>query len=338
MNSNVRKITDGAMMLAIVGAAVLLDRQTAGLIYGLVSFLLPLPMVFYSVKYGWRDSWMVFGAMLLLAFILESLPGMFLIGGECLIGLVYGASIHAKANSHRTLIRTMITAVIYDLCTMIIFADFFGYDLAAEMEEYRNIMNTVFTQTGVDLLQNVNVDSYLVTVFIVAAIVTGILEAYVVHVISRLMLKRLRIAAPPSVPLYAYYPPKWSGYVGILGFIAYYTGISGRFAADPMIESALQGFGMAMILYLAFFGMFGLMLFIKLRFPHSRLAPMLVILAMLFIAMSLVALFGFLYITTDMHERMLQRAVYSAGQREEVQTDESEDTDNEASDDRSNAD
>ena len=338
MNSNVRKITDGAMMLAIVGAAVLLDRQTAGLIYGLMSFLLPLPMVFYSVKYGWRDSWMVFGAMLILSFILESLPGMFLIGGECLIGLIYGASIHAKADSRKTLIRTMITAVIYDLCTMVIFAEFFGYDLAAEMEEYRNIMNTVFTQTGVDLLQNVNIDSYLVTVFIVAAIVTGILEAYVIHVISRLMLRRLRIAVPPAVPLYDYYPPKWSGYLGILGFVAYYAAMSGRFAENPLAESALQGIGMAMILYLAFFGMFGAMLFMRLRFPHSRLAPMLVVVALLFIAMSLVALFGFLYITTDMHERMIQRAVYRTAQREEVRTDESEDTDNETSDDHSNAD
>ena len=338
MNSNVRKITDGAMMLAIVGAAVLLDRQTAGLVYGLVAFLLPLPMVFYSVKYGWKDSWMVFGAMLILAFILESLPGMFLIGGECLIGLVYGAGIHAKSNNHKILIRTMITAVIYDLSTMVIFADFFGYDLAAEMEEYRNIMNTVFTQTGIDLLQNVNVDSYLFTVFIVAAIVTGVLEAYVVHVVSRLMLKRLRIAAPPSVPLYDYYPPKWSGYLGILGFVAYYAAMSGRVSADPLVQSAMQGFGMAMILYLAFFGMFGVMLTIRITFPRSRLAPMLVVIAMLFIAMSLLSLVGFLYITTDMHERMIKRAMYKAGQREEVQTDESEDTDNETSDDRSNAD
>lgn len=337
MNGNVRKITDGAMMIAIVGLALVLDRQTAGLIYGLMSFLMPLPMIFYSVKYGAKSSWPVFAAMVLLAFMLESLPGMFLIGGECLIGLIYGSGIHAKQDSRRTLIQTMFAAVIYDLCTMVIFADFFGYDIKAEMEAYRSVMNTVFTQTGVDVFANVNVESYLMTIFIVAAIVTGILEAYVVHVLGRMMLRRLRIPVPPAVPLYDYYPPKWTGYVGILGFICYYS--AARIAPDnQVLQSAMQGIGMGLILYLAFFGMFGMLLGMRLRFPRSRLAPVIAVLFMLFIAMSLMALFGFLYITTDMHERMMARAVGTNSDSSKEESDESEDTDDKTADDRRDAD
>ena len=323
-------------MTAIVGAAVLLDRQTAGLIYGLMSFLIPLPMVFYSVKYGFRNSWMVFAAMCILAFILESVPGMFLIGGECLIGLIYGSGIHAKTESRRILIRTMFTAVVYDLCTMVIFAGFFGYDLAGEMEEYRNIMNSVFTMTGVSFLEGVNTDGYITTIFIVAAIVTGILEAFVIHVLSRLMLKRLRIQAPPSVPLYDYYPPKWTGYIGILGFICY--NMAFRLGTEEsVLVNAMQGIGMSLILYLAFFGMFGMILTMKIRFPQSRMAPVLIALLLLFIAMSLLALIGFLYITTDWHAGMMRRVRGYAKEREE-ETDESEDPVHEETDDRSHAD
>ena len=295
------------MMTAIIGVALAIDRQTGGLFTGMAAFLLPLPMVFYSVKYGWKNSWMVLAAMCFLAFMLESLPGMLLAGGECLIGMIYGGSIHAKKDSRNVLIRTMAAAVIYDVLTMIVFAGFFGYDLAGEMEEYQRIMNTVFTQSGINVLEGVDLDSYLPTVFVVAAVITGIMEAYVIHVLSRLMMKRLRIQVEPPLPLYDYYPPKWSGYVGILGFVSYYTAMSGRIA-DASAASIMSGVGMALILYLAFFGMYGVMLGIRMHFPRSRVAPVLIGLLMLFIAMSLLALVGFLYITTDTHKHMMENA------------------------------
>ena len=70
MNKDIRKITDGAMMVAIIGAVLLLDRQLAGTVSSMVLFLFPLPMVFYSAKYGLKDSWMVlFAVFVLLAML-----------------------------------------------------------------------------------------------------------------------------------------------------------------------------------------------------------------------------------------------------------------------------
>ena len=56
MNNNVRRLTDGAMMLAIIGALLLINRQTAGIIETTFLFILPLPMVFYSARYGLKSS------------------------------------------------------------------------------------------------------------------------------------------------------------------------------------------------------------------------------------------------------------------------------------------
>ena len=57
-------------MLAILGAVMLLDRQTAGAISGTVLYLFPLPMVFYASKYGWKDSLTVLAALFALLFML----------------------------------------------------------------------------------------------------------------------------------------------------------------------------------------------------------------------------------------------------------------------------
>ena len=86
MNSNVRKITDGAMMCAIVGAVLLINRQLGGLFQDMFLFLFPIPMVFYSAKYGWKNGWVVFAAMCLLGFILGGPTTLFYVASEMCAG------------------------------------------------------------------------------------------------------------------------------------------------------------------------------------------------------------------------------------------------------------
>ena len=64
MNQNVRKITEGAMMVALVGVFMLIDRQFQGTFSSMFVFLLPLPMVYFGAKYGLRDSLMVLVAII----------------------------------------------------------------------------------------------------------------------------------------------------------------------------------------------------------------------------------------------------------------------------------
>ena len=63
MNQNVRKITEGAMMVALVGVFMLIDRQFQGTFSSMFVFLLPLPMVYFGAKYGLRDSLMVWSQL-----------------------------------------------------------------------------------------------------------------------------------------------------------------------------------------------------------------------------------------------------------------------------------
>ena len=52
MDSKTLKITTGAMIVAIFAILLLLNRQTAGFFEELFVYLLPIPMVAYSAKYG----------------------------------------------------------------------------------------------------------------------------------------------------------------------------------------------------------------------------------------------------------------------------------------------
>lgn len=304
MNRDIRKITDGAMMAAIIGVLLLINRQTAGLLEITFVWALPLPMVFYGTKYGWKDSWVLFVAIILLTIIIGTPQTLFYIVSEMLIGIIYGCGLHDKVSSRKLVIRTMILAVIADILSMLVFASFFGYDLQAEVSEYSNLVNTFLDQTGRTLTTTMDITSMIKIIIIVSTIFNGIFEGFITHVLSRLMLKRLGIYVEPMPPITDYYPPKWSGYLGILGVVAFYYSSYHQFE-NEMIQYVLQGFGLALTFYLVIFGMITIMIFLKLRYQMKGMSVLVAFLLSLFLSMG-VAVVGYLYITTDLHQRLLQ--------------------------------
>ena len=55
MNST-KKLTEGAMMCALVGVLLFINRQSAGFIDFAIYWLVPLPIIIYTVKYGVKDA------------------------------------------------------------------------------------------------------------------------------------------------------------------------------------------------------------------------------------------------------------------------------------------
>ena len=314
MNNSVRRLTDGAMMCAIVGVLLLINRQFAGMFEEMFLFIFPLPMVFYSVKYGMRQSWLVLAAMGLLSFIIGTPQTVFYIISEGLIGLIYGSGIHSKKNTHRLVLITMVCGAIVNVLSTVVYAAFFGYDLTAEISEMETIMTDVFSQYGVSVPSTINLSQYILTIFVVSAILTGVLQGLVTHLLSQLMLRRMRFPVEKAPPLSEYFPPKWSGYLGMLGFACYYYSILKPLSND-VAQNIFQGLGMCGYLYLAVYGLVAIVTWMKVRYHKRGLGFVLGFLAMFMMPLGLVFL-GFLFITTDMHQRMLEGGSSNAAKTE----------------------
>ena len=82
MNKNVRRLTDGAMMIAITAVFLLLDRALANTLTYYLMFIMPLPMVFYGAKYGWKGSWAVYAALILVAFVVTTPQYIFYVAAD----------------------------------------------------------------------------------------------------------------------------------------------------------------------------------------------------------------------------------------------------------------
>lgn len=311
MNQNIRKITDGAMMIAIVGAILLMDRQLAGTLSSFLLFLFPLPMVFYSARYGFRSSGMVLGALLALVFILGTPQSIFFVGAESVIGTVYGSGIHKGTDNRRIMLRTLFLAGVVELLAMVVFASFFGYDITAEIKEYTAIIDQISNESGYTLPISFTNENSLRNLLVISAVLTGVLEGMVTHLVSRLMLKRLRFTVPKSVPLSQYHPAKWTGYLAFFAVCAYYYSIARPFG-DAIYQTAFQAAGTLGLIYLIGFGILAVMILLPRRFPGiGGWIILIVILLFVFMAMALM-ITGFLYITTDLHERFGEGGNYAS--------------------------
>ena len=93
MRNSVRRITDGAVMAALMGLLMVLDGQSGMLIDGLLFWVLPIPVIVYTVKYDISSGFMVATAITILGFILTLPHIAILIGFSNLIGIVYGFGI-----------------------------------------------------------------------------------------------------------------------------------------------------------------------------------------------------------------------------------------------------
>ena len=303
------------MMAAIIGAVLLIDRQAAGLLSGYALFLFPLPMVFYAAKYGFRDSMVVLAGIAGLSFILSAPQTMYFVCFASVIGLVYGCGVHRGDDNHRILIRNLVLSVLAEVLALIVFAAFFGYDLSGEVSEYETMIESVFSTTQTAVPVGLNMQSMVRTIFVLSVIITGLMEGAVTHLLSRLMLKRMRIKMPPSKSLMEIMPGKWTGYVALAMIVGYYYSLYHPFD-NVTIQTGIQGAGIIAMIYLVFFGFLGIMVLGSLAWPKAAKYMPWIALAMTMLASLGVSLIGFLYITTDLKERLMKGGAAHASENE----------------------
>ena len=301
MNNGVRKITDGAMMLAIIGIYLVLNRQLAGMME-MFLFIIPLPMVFYGAKYGFKDGLVVYFAGVILAFILGGITSLFYIASESFLGLAYGANVRKGASSTTLITIAMVVGILVNLISTVIFASVFGYDLSADAK----MLNDILTQyMPMDFAISYDYSQLIRIIIILSAVFAGVLEGLITHLLSKFMLIRLRFNVAKIKTVEYIRVPKWTGYVAfILFFSSNY--LATRLADSYMVDLALI-ICMLSGIYLYVFGCIATMVIVRKYMPKYRSFAVIIIMLGSFMFLSLFVILGFLYITTNMKERILSQ-------------------------------
>ena len=310
MNSKTEELTFGALLVAVFGVLLVINRQTAGLFEDIIFFVLPIPMTIFSLRYGWKDSIPVFFCMVFLSFFLGTFYTIFYAAANAFLGIVLGTCLKNKWDLNQTQLLVMLLCAIFSVLGSVVLASLFGVDLQTEIGEMQKMISSLSESTGVDMTAGGVMISQatLMRIFIISMLFFGVLQGFVIFRLSLMILRRLRLPVPRPQPVGLYYPPKWSGYVSVLCVFMYLSSIMSP-SENQLIQNLMQVFGLGGYLYLLVFGWIGMTMLLQRLFKGKTMRWLagLLSLLMVFLFAYGILLVGFMYISTRLHDRLLGR-------------------------------
>lgn len=196
MKKQVRTVTEGAMMLALVGLFLYINRLTGHALDGILSFLMPLPAIFYIAKYGIKQGFVLSGAMALLGLLLADFISLFYVITAIVVGVTYGYGIHRNKDNGWLLIWTTVVTAISFFIEMVLLAGFFGYNYTNEVSTLIETLKSM----GVKNMPE-NMDTLILSIYPMAMLLTAFVQVLVTHIIAIILLKRLQIKTRAIKPL-----------------------------------------------------------------------------------------------------------------------------------------
>jgi len=299
MHNQTRKITEGAMMIAILGVFMLINRQTVGLLDSYFAWLLPLPVIFYTVKYGVKAALPVSFSIILLSFML-ALPGtIFFVAISSVLGILYGYGVcKDKGNEWLLVMTTLLTSFMYFVSTYLL-ASLIGYNVSDEVK----LIIAYFESMGIKDLSS-NLYQTLLMLFPLVIFMTALIQSILTHITAISMMKRLKIKVLPMRPLSQIMLPKWLGWLCLVALFP--QAIANRMGAstDITLITTLIFSVSSMIL---FFDAYVLIIIFAKKIKQ-RFLPAIFILLFLMMPVGFVYFYivlGLLDILTDLRRRVI---------------------------------
>ena len=288
-------ITTGAMVTAIFGVLMLLNRQSGTLFEEIFIFLYPIPMVAFSAMYGVKKGIPVCVSMSLISVLFGNFTSIFYAVTQAVIGLIFGGCLHNKVDMTKTLFVVMILSAVVNLLNTVVLGALFGIDLNQEVVQMQEMMNAVFEQSGTVVPENIMTLDTLKQIFIVSMILSGFLQGFVVYEISLLILRRLRFPVQKPKPVFEYKPPRWTGYAAFLAFMLTSQSLLIPFE-NGILQNAVLAIGVFGYMYLICFGFIGILKMLKTKFPKLGKFSVVICILLLFTLPMVEGMVGFLYI------------------------------------------
>ncbi|MDO4378199.1 MAG: DUF2232 domain-containing protein [Erysipelotrichia bacterium] len=274
--NGVNSITYGALFVSLVGVLVYINRLTANLIDIYFFWIIPIVIVVYRCKFDFRDTLLTCFAMLLLTIVLAGLisTSTFYVSASIVAGVTYGQGL-MKGRSAAFLIGSVIAvSLVVMFLTSFVFASFFGYNLTEEIVLLRNVIQDYAGKVGeIDgqlsqIVLKTFSENMLWMIIILSCVVTSILEGILVHLLTYIFLRKLKMAVlPPVKPLSEVYCPKW---LKVFVFAALFASLAAKISGVDNYNFIILPVQSIALVICFFFGYICLATFLALRTGQNK--------------------------------------------------------------------
>jgi len=294
MKKQVRTVTEGAMMLAMVGLFLYINRLTGHTLDGIISFIMPLPAIFYIAKYGIRQGLILSVSILILGLLLADFISLFYVVTAIVVGLSYGYGIYKdKDNGWLLIVTTVVTAISFFI-EMVLLARLFGYDFQNEV----STLVTTLREMGVANMP-ANIETLIMSIYPMAMFLAAFAQALITHILAIILLKRLHIKTRSMKPIAQIVLPQKLALILAVGLFA---NIATQFTDNETVQIILTNVATFSMLMFCVDGYIFVLIYSKLiKKPYLSLLAVVLFMLMPFIGVSI----GLFDSFTDLRKRVL---------------------------------
>lgn len=210
----VRYITDAAMVTAIMGVLLLISNLTGGAIVSGLTFILPVPITIYGLKYDWKKAIIPAVATILIGILINILVGLLYVLPSAIVAVIYSFVLKWQTPKLSLKMGVMfLGSLLVNVLTTVIFSKaLFGYTIIEDTTALANEMVTMLSKIiAISDWMSKALTMLLVSVIPATIVVTSIIEAiltyFVISLVSEKLLKiqlgafvlSLNIAVPKLV-------------------------------------------------------------------------------------------------------------------------------------------
>ena len=294
-----KKLTQGAMLLAIAGALILIDRITAFFFTELVVLIVPVIIIMYSAMHSIKDGIFLSIGLAIIAFLLGNFNTTYLIYVPVGIvtGIVYSIGVTKGMDKKSIMFLAIITYALGEIIAMVVIYPLIGFPLQTMIAEYKMALNEAGSITGYDFntifaALGGSADKLLGVIYIISIIFTGAMEGILIHILSLFMLKRFKIKDLGRLNLYEVKPNPVLAYIC---FIMMFSFFLKDVINNETVFYILMGIGIIGAFILLYYGYIFVVLYGTLILKRN--IAMFVVVMAFFVPVVLFALIitGFLY-------------------------------------------
>ena len=218
-----KKLTQGAMLLAILGALILIDRMTAYWFSEIVVLIAPIIIIIYSAMHCFKDSVLLSVGVIIISFLLGNFQMLYLIyiPVGIVTGLAYSYAMQKGLDKSTLLFIACVSYTVGEIIASYVIYPLLGFPVSQMIDEMKALFAQSGSITGVDYFSafsaaGLKLDNALLIIYLITVIIMGAMEGLLIHVLSIFLLKRFKIKDLGRINLWDIKPNKILSYVSFL--------------------------------------------------------------------------------------------------------------------------
>lgn len=194
-----KRLTTGAMLLAIIGAFMIIDRQLSYIFTTYIVLLIPVVIAAYSTMYKLSDGLMLCIGLLAFTVLFGSLTTYIYMPISIIVGMVVSLAISKNMDRRKITLITIIVYILAEVLVAYIVKPIIGVSVVSQIDSYTEAFNEMVKYTesaglGSSISTAISdVSSFIMVVFVSTIILTGFLEGFLTSLLTAFVLKRFKI-------------------------------------------------------------------------------------------------------------------------------------------------